>query len=50
LGFTVFDAQVMNPHLRSLGAFDVPHEEYLRLLDKAMRHTTPWSAAPWDAV
>lgn len=50
LGFTIFDAQVMNPHLRSLGAFEVPHEEYMRMLDKAMRQTTPWSAGPWDAA
>jgi leucyl/phenylalanyl-tRNA--protein transferase len=50
LGFTVFDAQVMNPHLRSLGAYEVPHDEYLRLLDKAARRTTAWSAGPWERV
>lgn len=50
LGFSVFDAQVMNPHLRSLGAYEVPQEEYLRLLDIAIRRTTPWSAGPWDAT
>lgn len=43
LGFTLFDAQIMNPHLRSLGAFEVPHEKYIDLLHQALRRTTPWS-------
>ena len=34
-GFTLFDAQVMNPHLASLGAFEVSHEEYRALLEAA---------------
>lgn len=34
-GFTLFDAQVLNPHLASLGAYDLPHEEYLALLEQA---------------
>jgi len=50
LGFTLFDAQVMNPHLKSLGAFEVPHDEYLTLLDRAMKRTTPWSKGPWQAA
>lgn len=43
LGFILFDAQIMNPHLRSLGAFDVSNKTYARLLEEAMRRSTPWS-------
>jgi leucyl/phenylalanyl-tRNA--protein transferase len=43
LGFEVFDAQVMNRHLASLGAYLVPEDEYLRLLESLRDQTTPWS-------
>ena len=43
LGFILFDAQIMNPHLKSLGAFEVSHNEYLSRLDKALRVETEWS-------
>lgn len=43
LGFTIFDAQIMNPHLESLGAFEVPHREYLPMLEKALKVETVWS-------
>lgn len=43
LGFTLFDAQIMNPHLHSLGAFEVSHDEYLKLLARALKIRTPWS-------
>lgn len=43
LGFTVFDAQVMNPHLESLGAYEVSSREYGRLLLDALQRSTPWS-------
>jgi leucyl/phenylalanyl-tRNA--protein transferase len=36
-GFTIFDAQIMNPHLASLGAFEVPNEEYQEMLAAALR-------------
>lgn len=42
LGFTIFDAQIMNPHLASLGAFEMTHEEYLAELEPAMRKKTAW--------
>ncbi len=35
-GFVLLDAQVMNPHLRSLGARDIPRLEFLRRLHKAL--------------
>lgn len=43
LDFTVFDAQIMNPHLASLGAYEVSHREYLSLLRDAMLRSTLWS-------
>jgi len=46
LGFTVFDAQIMNPHLKSLGAYEVSHEEYMELLQDALKRKTVWSAQP----
>lgn len=42
LGFTMFDAQVMNPHLASLGAFEVPVRNYLDDLSQAMEKSTVW--------
>lgn len=46
LGFTLFDAQIMNPHLRSLGAYEVPERAYARMLLDALNRTTSWSVAP----
>lgn len=43
LGFTVFDAQVMNPHLASLGAYEVSVEEFEHILWNSLRGTTVWS-------
>ncbi|MCX7029775.1 MAG: leucyl/phenylalanyl-tRNA--protein transferase [Spirochaetes bacterium] len=35
-GFVLFDAQVMNPHLASLGAVDIPRGEYRAMLRGAL--------------
>ena len=35
-GYRVFDAQVMNPHLATLGAVDIPRPEYLARLGDAL--------------
>lgn len=35
-GFILLDAQIMNPHLESLGAFEVSHERYMELLREAL--------------
>jgi leucyl/phenylalanyl-tRNA--protein transferase len=43
LGFTIFDAQIMNPHLASLGAYEIPHTKYARMLAGALKQTTDWS-------
>ena len=42
-GFVLFDAQIMNPHLRSLGAFEVSDREYSRLFSDALQVQTDWS-------
>lgn len=43
LGFQLVDAQIMNPHLASLGAYEVTHAEYMGRLAAALRHDTHWS-------
>jgi len=43
LGFTIFDAQIMNPHLKSLGAYNVPHADYMEFLGEALKKKTEWS-------
>ena len=43
-GFVLFDAQIMNPHLRSLGAFEISNREYQKLLSNALQVQIDWSA------
>lgn len=43
-GFVLFDAQIMNPHLRSLGAFEISNKDYQKMLKMALRVQTAWSA------
>lgn len=43
LGFELFDAQFINPHTASLGAFEITQLEYLTVLHRLMRKKTPWS-------
>ncbi len=42
-GFVLFDAQIMNPHLESLGAFEIPDEDYRGQLAQALKVHTNWS-------
>ena len=44
LGFTIFDAQIMNPHLASLGAYEVSGSAYASRLATALNESTEWSA------
>lgn len=44
LGFTVFDAQIINDHTRSLGAYEVPDRVYAKMLKEALKGRTAWSA------
>ncbi|MDI9641648.1 leucyl/phenylalanyl-tRNA--protein transferase [Kamptonema cortianum] len=43
LGFKIFDAQIMNPHLLSLGAYEITAEEYERMLVTYVPRATLWS-------
>ncbi len=38
-GFRLFDVQLMTPHLRSMGAVEIPRAEYLELLREAVAGT-----------
>lgn len=38
-GFALFDVQVQNPHLESLGCIEIPRREYLARLEDAMRRS-----------
>ncbi|HKB77126.1 MAG TPA: leucyl/phenylalanyl-tRNA--protein transferase [Myxococcales bacterium] len=35
-GFTLFDVQVMSPHLATLGCVEIPRSDYLRLVETAV--------------
>lgn len=36
-GYLLLDAQIMNPHLKKLGAVEIAHEDYLVLLEQSLR-------------
>ena len=42
-GFVLFDAQIMNSHLRSLGAYEISNKDYQRRLNQALQVQTDWS-------
>ena len=42
LGFEVFDAQIMNPHLKSLGAYEVSNGAYRAMLARALAKGNEW--------
>jgi leucyl/phenylalanyl-tRNA--protein transferase len=41
-GYTLLDAQIINPHLRQFGAIEIPRCEYLRRLEQALRQDVAW--------
>ena len=43
-GFVLFDAQILNPHLASLGAFTISNQAYLQMLKSALNKRTDWSS------
>lgn len=49
LGFSFVDAQIMNPHLRSLGAVEVSDIQFDSMLRTAVRQSTVWGPA-FDAL
>ncbi|HVJ90419.1 MAG TPA: leucyl/phenylalanyl-tRNA--protein transferase [Labilithrix sp.] len=38
-GYELFDVQVMNPHLASLGCIEIPRGDYLTRLEEALKRT-----------
>src|SRR5262249_48703523 len=46
-GYWIFDGQVQNPHLKSLGVVDVPRVKYLDLLDRATHSEPELPMAVW---
>lgn len=44
LGFEMFDAEVTNSHLESLGSYTVPLRRFLLDLQMGLSKPTPWSA------
>lgn len=36
-GYLLLDAQIMNPHLKKLGAVEIAHEDYLVLLEQSLQ-------------
>ena len=45
-GFTLFDAQVPSPHLTSLGAVGIPHEEFLPTLIREATRSASFGSPP----
>lgn len=45
LGFSLFDAQLTNPHLESLGSYEIPQSQFVKLLRGVLG-----SANPWDPI
>ena len=44
-GFTLFDVQVMSPHLATLGCIEIPRAEYLRRVEAAIEQPKPFQVA-----
>lgn len=41
-GFSIFDAQLVNPHLEQFGVYEVPREEYLQRLEIEAAREVAW--------
>jgi len=41
-GYLLLDAQIMNPHLKSLGAIEIAHEAYMERLEHALTKKIPF--------
>lgn len=48
-GFTLLDTQFLTPHLAGFGAMEIPRENYLLLLQDAIRRDALWSVDPMSA-
>lgn len=45
-GFGPIDCQIMNPHLESLGAIEIPREDFSTLLTNKLK-SAPTKKGPW---
>jgi leucyl/phenylalanyl-tRNA--protein transferase len=45
-GFSVLDVQFSNPHLEQFGLYEIPQEEYVRLLHSHLGDRISWLAEP----
>ena len=43
-GFTLFDTQFLTPHLKSMGAIEIPRADYRKLLGHALEKTADFDA------
>ena len=51
MGVTLLDVQWLTEHLGTMGAFEIPREEYLTRLDRALRLPhQPWSTGRWQGA
>lgn len=41
-GWVLFDVQYMTPHLKTLGAIEISHSEYIRRLEEALEISPDW--------
>ncbi|MDX2064784.1 MAG: leucyl/phenylalanyl-tRNA--protein transferase [Fimbriimonadaceae bacterium] len=48
-GFVLFDAQIMNPHLQRMGAFELRDRDFERALQAACDIETQWGRCPHHA-
>ena len=39
-GFILLDTQFVNPHLKKLGAIEIPRKKYLKMLGNALKKNT----------
>lgn len=46
-GYTLFDTQFITPHLATLGAIEIPREEYQKRLAAAIRHPADFDSRPF---
>lgn len=46
MGFALVDTQLVTDHLRTLGAYTIPLEEFAERLAEAYSRTTPWGVRP----
>ena len=48
-GYMLLDSQINSPHMQSLGAIDIHRDQYLKMLDMAIRMDVRWEAVDDEA-